>query len=239
MRGSTRGAFTIAMPVSRPNASLPDSSITKLRLLLTTCGNGCAGSSPIGVSSGRTSARRGSCAISAAQPLRRELGPADEPHARRRQRRQHLLVQDPVLPRDQRPRLVAHPRDEVARLGKRDARRRDLRAELLLDARDADLEELVQVAADDAQEAQPLEQRHLGVLGQREHAPVEVEQRELAVDGRGDGRGHDVGRGRRDPAAGFAETPHGGGRHSAGTFGRGVRDYLRARAASPGTARRA
>ena len=125
----------------------------------------------------------------------RELGPADEPHARRRQRRQHLLVQHPVLPRDQRPRLVAHPRDEVARLGQRHAGRRDLRAELLLDARDADLEELVQVAADDAQEAQPLEQRHLGVLGQREHAPVEVEQRKLAVDGRGDGRGHDVGRG--------------------------------------------
>ena len=55
IRGSTRGAFTIAIAESRPKASRPESSITKLRLLLTTCGNGCAGSRPIGVSSGRTS----------------------------------------------------------------------------------------------------------------------------------------------------------------------------------------
>ena len=33
IRGSTRGALTIAIPVSRPNASCPDSWITKLRLL--------------------------------------------------------------------------------------------------------------------------------------------------------------------------------------------------------------
>ena len=54
-RGSTRGAFMMAIAVPRPNASLPDSSTMKFRLLLTTCGNGWAGSSPIGVSSGRTS----------------------------------------------------------------------------------------------------------------------------------------------------------------------------------------
>ena len=49
---------------------------------------------------------------------------------------------------------------------------------------DADLEELVEVAADDAQEAQPLEQRNVRVLRQREDAPVEREQRQLAVDRR-------------------------------------------------------
>ena len=54
-RGSTRGALTMAIVVSRPNASRPDSSTMKLSVLLATCGNGCAGSSPIGVSSGRTS----------------------------------------------------------------------------------------------------------------------------------------------------------------------------------------
>ena len=57
-RGSTRGALTMAIEVSRPNASRPDSSTMKLRLLLTTCGNGCAGSILIGVSSGLTSRRK-------------------------------------------------------------------------------------------------------------------------------------------------------------------------------------
>ena len=54
-RGSTRGALTMAIEVSRPNASRPDSSTMKLRLLLTTWGKGWAGSSPIGVNSGFTS----------------------------------------------------------------------------------------------------------------------------------------------------------------------------------------
>src|SRR6478672_2592606 len=45
----------------------------------------------------------------------------------------------------------------------------------------ADLEKLVEVGAGDAQEAQPLEQRHRRVLRLRQHAEVEVELRELAV----------------------------------------------------------
>ncbi len=60
----------------------------------------------------------------------------------------------------------------------------ELRAQLLLEARDANLEELVEIVADDAQEAQPLEQRNGGVLRQREHAPVECELRQLAIDRR-------------------------------------------------------
>ena len=56
---SGRDAFgretTIAMFVSRPNASRPDSWTMKFSVLLPICGKGCAGSSPIGVSSGRTS----------------------------------------------------------------------------------------------------------------------------------------------------------------------------------------
>jgi len=52
----------------------------------------------------------------------------------------------------------------------------------LLDAGDADLEEFVEVARGDAEESQPLEQRHGGVLGLGEHALVELELRELAVD---------------------------------------------------------
>ena len=52
----------------------------------------------------------------------------------------------------------------------------------LLQAGDADLEELVEVAGGDAQEAQPLEQRQRLVERLREHALVELEQRQLAID---------------------------------------------------------
>ena len=54
-RGSTRGACTTARSLGRPNASLPCSETRKFRLLLTMLGNGCAGSRPIGVSTGSTS----------------------------------------------------------------------------------------------------------------------------------------------------------------------------------------
>src|SRR5262249_57615597 len=66
----------------------------------------------------------------------------------------------------------------------RHARRWRLHTQLLAQPRDADLEELVQIAADDAQEAQPLEQRDRWILRQREHAPVERQLRELAIDQR-------------------------------------------------------
>ena len=49
-------------------------------------------------------------------------------------------------------------------------------AHLLLDAGDADLEELVEVARHDAQEAQPLEQRHGRIGGLGEHAALELQQ---------------------------------------------------------------
>ena len=57
-RGSTRGACTIAARESRPKASRPSSSTAKLRLLLKTRGNGCAGSSPIGVRTGIISRKK-------------------------------------------------------------------------------------------------------------------------------------------------------------------------------------
>src|SRR5690606_26159641 len=57
-RGSTRGACTIAMSASRPKASRPSRRRTKFRLLFSTRGNGCAGSSAIGVSSGSMSRRK-------------------------------------------------------------------------------------------------------------------------------------------------------------------------------------
>jgi hypothetical protein len=54
-RGSTRGTLTMAIGFSRPKASLPRRRTMKLSDLLATCGKGCAGSSPTGISSGRTS----------------------------------------------------------------------------------------------------------------------------------------------------------------------------------------
>src|SRR5690606_13091331 len=45
-----------------------------------------------------------------------------------------------------------------------------------------DLEEFVEVGAGDAQEAQPFEQRHGFVARLREHAEVEVQLRQLAVE---------------------------------------------------------
>ena len=54
-RGSTRGTLTIAIVFARPKASLPPSRAMKFSDLFATCGNGCAGSSPTGTSSGRTS----------------------------------------------------------------------------------------------------------------------------------------------------------------------------------------
>src|SRR3989442_457353 len=59
-RGSARGACTIAARELRPKASRPSSSTAKLRLLLNTRGNGCAGSRPIGVSTGRSSRKKNS-----------------------------------------------------------------------------------------------------------------------------------------------------------------------------------
>jgi hypothetical protein len=48
--------------------------------------------------------------------------------------------------------------------------------------RGADLEELVQVGAGDAQEAQPLQQRHLRIQRLSQHAEVEIQLRQLAVE---------------------------------------------------------
>jgi hypothetical protein len=59
---------------------------------------------------------------------------------------------------------------------------RDPRAALLPQAGDADLEELIEVLAEDRQELDALGQRLLGVLGQRQDALVEVEPGQLAVE---------------------------------------------------------
>src|SRR5262249_58882804 len=53
-------------------------------------------------------------------------------------------------------------------------------ADALLDLRTANLEEFVDIAGQDAEEAEPLEQGNPPILGLRENALVEREQRKLA-----------------------------------------------------------
>ena len=76
-------------------------------------------------------------------------------------------------------------RDRREVLGRRPAVFRaahDLRLDLLLDRRDANHEELVEVRSVDRDELQPLEQRIARVERLLEHAIVELEPRQLAAD---------------------------------------------------------
>jgi hypothetical protein len=84
----------------------------------------------------------------------------------------------------------------------------ELGTDLLLEAADALLEELVEVGGDDPEELHPLEQRDAVVLRLVEHPPAEVEVGELAVEvelggvQRGRGEVPDPGS-RRGPAGGI------------------------------------
>ena len=116
-------------------------------------------------------------------PLR--LGPqaaAQEDHAFGLERGQDVVVEHFVLLGNDLMHRVRDPREQfgggdpvLTGLAAADA-------DLLLDARDADLEEFVQVARHDAQEAQALEQGYGRVGGLGEHAALELQQRELAVE---------------------------------------------------------
>ncbi len=54
-RGRERGACTTARPLLRPNPSSPSTTTAKFKLLLSIFGNGRAGSSASGLSTGSTS----------------------------------------------------------------------------------------------------------------------------------------------------------------------------------------
>src|SRR5437868_11658254 len=92
-----------------------------------------------------------------------------------------LAVDQPLDPGPNRLQLL--DRGEAVRRGHGDRRQ-----DLLLQARDADLEEVVEVLAEDREEADPLERRQLRVLGHRQDPLIEVEPGKLAVDVAADGR---------------------------------------------------
>ncbi len=97
------------------------------------------------------------------------------------ERRRQLVVEDLVLLGDQRAGARV---DLVELLADRAAVRavgEHAALLALLQRRDADLEELVEVGRADCEEAQPLEQRHGRVARQVQHALVELEEGEFPV----------------------------------------------------------
>ena len=107
------------------------------------------------------------------------VGAAQQVDAVGGQLREDDVVQQRVLARDDLAAFVAGAVQlDLARIG----------AAVFLvlgqQAGHAHLEELVEVAADDGQEAQPFEQGQALVFGVLEHAPVELQQRQLAIQER-------------------------------------------------------
>ena len=116
---------------------------------------------------------------------------AHQRDARVRERRDDLAVVDRQLASDQ----ALDPGPDCPQLlqrghavGRGDRHRGQ---QLLLEARHAHLEEVVQVLAEDGQEANPLEERKPRISSHAEHPLVEVEPRQLAVDVAGTGRRED------------------------------------------------
>ncbi len=98
------------------------------------------------------------------------------------QRRQQQLVQHLVLLGDQGMGAGAYRAQLLLGRHLVGAALAGRKRHLLLQAGDPDLEELVEIAAGDAQELQAFEQRIGDVLGLFEYAPVELQQRQLTVD---------------------------------------------------------
>ena len=113
---------------------------------------------------------------------RGEIGAPQEADALVGQPRQDFLVQQLVLRVDQLVGFRGHLAEHLVGPHALRADRRRAGLDLGLESRDADFEELVEIAADDAQETQPLEQRRRAVCRLRQHAPVERELAQLAVE---------------------------------------------------------
>src|SRR6185436_12041810 len=95
-----------------------------------------------------------------------------------------LLVEEAVLALDDALRArrdLAEDLDRSEPVGPGGARR-GAELDLLLDAGKPDLEELVEIGGDDAEEAQAFEHRHRAVLGLGENAAIELERLQLAVE---------------------------------------------------------
>ena len=99
-----------------------------------------------------------------------------------RQRRENQLIQQLVLILDQRQRALVNRRQLFGHAHAVGPAAERAQLQALLQAGDADLEELVEVGAGDAEKADALQQRQRFVVRLREHALVEVEKRQLPID---------------------------------------------------------
>ena len=106
---------------------------------------------------------------------------AQELDALLRQGGNEFFVEQLVLPGDELVRRRVQTLEDLRGLQAVRPGREATQLGLLFQPRNADLEELIQVAADDAQVSQPLQQRNRRVFRLRQDATVEFEQAELAV----------------------------------------------------------
>lgn len=110
------------------------------------------------------------------------MTPADEADLVLGQLRQQGLVEDPVLPRYLLVDQLADPRQGLVRQQAVGAGLLAGEGDLLLQAGDADLEEFVEVAREDEEELQPLQERVGLVQRLFQHADVELQLGELAMN---------------------------------------------------------
>src|SRR5688572_18843447 len=94
---------------------------------------------------------------------------------------QNLLVQQRVLPRHQRMRLFAHQSEYLMRQHASRIKTGGIEFYLLLEPRNANLEELVQVTTDDAKKLQPLKKRRIRIFGLGKYPPVEFNLTNLSI----------------------------------------------------------
>ena len=99
------------------------------------------------------------------------------------QRRQDVAAQHLVLALDQ----LAGADGQRGDAGACRGRQRGVASGDFLQLGHADLEQLVEVAGDDGDVAQPLQQGGVGGFGQRQHAAIEGDDALLAVQRRGQG----------------------------------------------------
>ena len=100
----------------------------------------------------------------------------------RLQRRQHDIVEDLVLAGDVDFADLANLLQHLLRMHRIGTDRLTPILQLAHLVRDTDLEELIQVAGEDQQEHQPLQQRLLLVQRLLQHADIELQMAELTVD---------------------------------------------------------
>ena len=110
-----------------------------------------------------------------------EVGPAQDLDVLLRQRRDDLVAEQRGLALHQCARRTPDLLEDLTRHQAGGRAHGHARRDPALQAGHPDHEELVEVRGEDLQVADPLEQRQGVVLGQLEHAGVEVQPRELAV----------------------------------------------------------